>query len=736
MALENNGRRRARLALALVAAMSLAMGVLAPAAYAATSIASVTDATVMEGDSGTTSALFTVTLSESNGTSTVTYTTSNGTAIAGSDYTTTSGTLTFGPGETTKTVSVPVLGDALDEANETFFFTLTQIQNGTFQGGDPTGLGTITDDDPTPTISVTDASVTEGNSGTTTTTVAVSLSAASGRYVSVDFNTADGTATFSPGADYHSQSGRLVFAPGETAKTITLTVVSDTIDENNETYFVNLFDPSGATLDDTRSTITILDDDATTGPPPSGTPEISISDAVVTEGNSGTVQTTVTVTLSEPSDEYVSVDFATADNTATFSPGADYHSQSGRLVFAPGETSKTITVTVVGDTVDEQNETFFIDLSGATNATIDDNRSVITITDDDTGSTPPPTGGTVPTISIGDVSVSEGDEDETKVSVTVSLSAATTNYVSVDFKTTDGTALFSDADYWTMSGRLVFAPGDTTETITATVVGDVRDEPNEVFYFDLSNPTRATIADNRGAVTILDDDGGTTPPPGGTLPTISVSDASVQEGDTGTTSATVTVSLSKASTGYVTVDLTTTDGTARFENGDYWELGGRIVFNPGVTSQTLQITVNGDSVAEGDEVFYLDLTGSSTNATIADPRSAITIEDDDPAAPSDMTLRVIKTQRRLLVRGQVVPPHPGQRMRVVLKKRRADGSYRTIDVKRPTLTDALDRDGDGVFESTYRTRFARPKRGRCLIRAVFPGDADHQRSVAQARFRC
>lgn len=80
-------------------------------------------------------------------------------------------------------------------------------------------------------------------------------------------------------------------------------------------------------------------------------------------------------------------------------------------------------------------------------------------------------------------------------------------------------------------------------------------------------------------------------------------------------------------------------------------------------------------------------------------------------------------------------PHPGDRMRVVLRKRR-NGRFRTIEVNRPLLGDALDRDGDGVFESDYRTSFKRPRRGRCVIKAVLPGDADHAKSAARGRFRC
>ena len=726
----------------LVAVMAAGM-VIAPATSAlAASVASVGDATVTEGSGATTNATFTVTLSETNGTTTVTYSTFDGTATAGSDYTATSGTLTFLRDELSKTVTVPITGDLLDEADETFTFALTTIDNGTFQGGDPNATGTIVDDDATPSLSITDATVTEGNTDTVSTTVTVTLSAASGRTVAVDFATADGTATFSPGADYHSQSGRLVFNPGETTKSITLTVVSDTTDEADETFLVNLSNPVNANIADGQSTITITDDDAPGqgggggGGGGGATPAISISDATVTEGNGGTVQTTVTVTLSRTSTSYVGVDFTTADNTATFS-GSDYYSQSGRLVFAPGETSKTITLTVVGDTVDENNESFFINLSAPTDATIADGQSVVTITDDDTSTTPPPPppSGTVPTITVSDASVAEGSNGDTNVAVTVSLSNTSTAYVTVDFASTDGTATFAGSDYWRMSGRIVFAPGETSRTVTATVVGDVVDETNEVFYLDLSNPTNATLSDSRSAITILDDDGSTTtPPPGGGTPTISITDATVQEGNADTTTTTLTLTLSAASSDPVSVDVATVDGTGSFEDGDYFETRGRLVFQPGETTETLQITVNGDTLAEGNEVFYVSLT-NPVNATIADARSTITITDDDTPDTTATTMTVVKKPRRLVARGTVIPPHPGDRMRVILKKRR-DGRFRTIAVNRPLLGDALDRDGDGVFESNFRTVFKRPRGGRCLVRAVYPGDADHLKSVAKGRFRC
>jgi len=110
-------------------------------------------------------------------------------------------------------------------------------------------------------------------------------------------------------------------------------------------------------------------------------PRVSIDDVTVAEGNSGTSDATFTVTLSEPSSQTVTVDFATADGTA--SAGSDYHSVAGTLTFAPGDTSETVTVPVIGDTLDEPDETFFVNLSNPVNATIADDQGQGTIVNDE-----------------------------------------------------------------------------------------------------------------------------------------------------------------------------------------------------------------------------------------------------------------------------------------------------------------------------------------------------------------
>ena len=229
-------------------------------------------------------------------------------------------------------------------------------------------------------------------------------------------------------------------------------------------------------------------------PPPPPPPTASIGDVTVTEGNTGTRAASFSVTLSAAYSQTVTVGYFTMDGTAA--AGSDYQTASSTLTFAPGETSKTITVLVNGDRFVEPNETFFVNLSGATNATIADGQGVATIVDDE------------PRISISDVTKKEGNGKKTTLFIfTVTLSAAYDQPVTMSYRTVDGTATTSDGDYVAKTGTLTFAPGETTKTITIEVKGDSKKEANETFYLDLFGlSSNALFTKNRGLGTILNDD--------------------------------------------------------------------------------------------------------------------------------------------------------------------------------------------------------------------------------------
>lgn len=225
---------------------------------------SVDDVSTVEGHAGSTNLTFTVKLfPPSTLTVLVDFATADGTAAVGSDYVVNGGTLTFLPGETFKQVTVSVSGDALIEPDESFFLHLSNGTNATIWK--PQGVGTIQNDDTTPplTISVDDVQLGEGNSGTTQLTFTVSLSAPNANPVTVDFSTADGTATIADN-DYAAKSGTLTFTPGQTTLTITIDVTGDTTFEPDETFVVDLANPSGATIGKAQGLGTIQNDDSNT----------------------------------------------------------------------------------------------------------------------------------------------------------------------------------------------------------------------------------------------------------------------------------------------------------------------------------------------------------------------------------------------------------------------------------------------------------------------------------------
>ena len=185
---------------------------------------------------------------------TVDWTTTDGTATQGADYAETTGTLSFDALETERTITVPLLDDALDEADETFTIALTNVVSATLDDAEATG--TIADNDATPALTIADAEAAEGDREIT---FAVTLGAVSSFEVTVDWTTADGTATVD--ADYTAAEGSLTFAPGQTEATIAVVVFNDALDEGTETLTVALSNPTNATIANDTATGTITDDD-------------------------------------------------------------------------------------------------------------------------------------------------------------------------------------------------------------------------------------------------------------------------------------------------------------------------------------------------------------------------------------------------------------------------------------------------------------------------------------------
>lgn len=658
----------------------------------------INDVTVAENNSGTVNATFTVNLAAASAqTVTVDFATADGTANAPADFQTNNGTLTLSPGDLTKTITVLVNGDTLDEVAETFFVNLSNAGNALIL--DNQGQGTINDNDPAPSLSINDVSIAESDSGTETATFTVLLSTASGQTVTVNYATADNTAT--AGSDYQSGSGSLTFNPGDTSKTLAVTIIGDTTFEPNETFFVNLSGAVNASISDNQGTGTITNDDP--APP---VPTFSINDISIAEGDGGTSVATFNVTLSQASGTLVTVDYATADGTATV-VGSDYQSANGTLSFGIGETSKPISVSINGDTLVESDETFVVNLTNATGGSIiGDNQGAGTIQNDDVAnlviSQVYPGGGLSGAIFTNDfIEIFNGGTTTVDFSATpysvqfLSTSAATWAKTDLTFGTVlpgryflvreasggaNGAALpTADATGTlnltsTTAGKvaLVFSailltgscPGDDGaqpfNPLNANVVdfvgyGGTALTANHCYEgsapasFTLSNNT---IADYRKAGGCTDTNQNasdfftSTPAPrnssspanncaGGAAPSLSINYVSVTEGNSGTTPATFTVSLSAASQGGdVTFDIATQDNTATTANSDYVPKSlTNQIIPAGQTTYSFTVTINGDTSVEPDETFFVNITNVA-GASVTGGQGAGTIQHDDLPALS------------------------------------------------------------------------------------------------------
>lgn len=443
----------------------------------------VNDVSVLEGDAGTTPLTFTVTRSaDTSGPSTVQWSTSNGSAIAPGDYVAVPpATLSFAAGETTKTVTVMVNGDTAVETNDGFTVNLTSPAGAVIVDG--AGVGRIMNDDAA-SFSVGDASTTEGNAGTKLMSFTISRSGDLGGPAAVNWRTLNAHAT-APSDYVAVPPTTLSFAAGETSKVVTVVVNGDTAVEPLEDFYVRLESPSGATIADGSGLGRIVNDDNAT---------FSVNDAVIVEGNAGTRSMTFTVSRAGALGGPASVRWATADGTAT--AGSDYVAVApATLAFAAGETSKTVSVNINGDTAVEANEVFYARLTSPLGGTLADGSGVGRITNDDSAS-----------LTVNDVTAAEGNAGTKLMSFTISRSGAIAGAATVQWFTADGTAV-AGSDYVAVAPTTVtFAPGEITKTVSVTVNGDTIVEPSETFSVRLSGAAGATMGDGSGLGRISNDD--------------------------------------------------------------------------------------------------------------------------------------------------------------------------------------------------------------------------------------
>ena len=404
-----------------------------------------------------------------------------------------SGTIDFAEGETSKTITITPTNDSDFEFDETFTLTISNPTQGTIGTG--TATGTVTNDDSPPVGSFSLAGDSSALEGAGTITFTVNRTGGSTGAADVSYAvTASGTHAANA-ADFTGgvlPAGTVSFADGETSKTITIPVANDHDQEFDETFTVTLSNPTnGASLGATTTAIGTIQNDDNAG---------SFSLAGNQSGSESAGAMTFTVNRTGGSDGAVTLNYAVTGSGAHPANAADFGGTlpSGTVMFADGETSKTITITPSNDSTYESDETFTLTISNPTFGTIGTATATGTITNDE----PVP-----PSLTISDPSVIEGDAGTVTLVYTVTASfPVPAGGLSVDYATADGTATAGSGDYVTQSGTLNFAQGDTTATISVTVNGDTLFERNETVIVNLSNPVNALIADGQGVGTIGNDD--------------------------------------------------------------------------------------------------------------------------------------------------------------------------------------------------------------------------------------
>ena len=585
-----------------------------------------TPSTVAE-DAGATVVTVTATV---NGTTryvdarTVAVSVADDTAASPADYAAVSGfniTIAAGAASQTGSFTVTPVDDDLDESNETIDVT------GTLSGVTVTGATvTLTDTDAPVSFSIADAEATEGGKVTFT----VSRGGAGDNVASVKVATAadSGDGVNAADADDYTAiaaAQTLNFAAGTTSQTVEVQTTQDDLFEPDETFRAVLSDPAlgdgdpgtGVSIESGKGTATgkIKNDDTQ--------PSFAVADASASEGDA----ITFTVTRSGAMDNVVSVKWNTRSDSggganAAFPSDYTRVTTARTLTFAKGVSSQTFTVATTEDVLDEDDETFLVELTEAVGATIATAQATGTITDDDAA----PSGIT---LTVAPATVGEED-GKTKITVTATVNG-TTRYVDAKTVTVSvgGGSATSDTDYDAVANfDITIAAGAASHTGTfdLTPTDDDLHEGSETI--DVTGTSDA-LTITKATITLEDDD---------VQPSFAVADASASEGD----AITFTVTRSGAMDNAVSVKWNTSadSGANAASAADYTPVTTAMTlsFAKGVGMQTFTVDTTEDTLNEADETFLIELT-EPVGATITDAEATGTITNDD-AAPTTLTLAV------------------------------------------------------------------------------------------------
>ncbi|MBD2148282.1 Calx-beta domain-containing protein, partial [Sphaerospermopsis sp. FACHB-1194] len=464
---------------------------------------------------------------------------------------------------------------------------------------------TITDNDGLPTLSINDVTITEGNSGTTNAVFTVTRSGTASQPITVNYATANGTAT--AGSDFTSTSGTLTFATNETTKTIAISILGDTTVEGNETFFVNLSNPTNATIVDAQGQGTINNDDVAL---PSIT--LAVSPSSVTEN--GTANLVYTFTRTGLTTNPLTVNYNIAGTAASTDYTGATPGTGKTITFAAGSSTATLTIDPTADTTVEANETVALTLAAGTGYTVGTTTAVTgTITNDDTSVT----------LAVSPSSVTE--DGTANLVYTFTRTGVTSNALTVNYNIA-GTADSTDYTGATPgTGKTItFAAGSSTATLTIDPTADTTVEANETVALTLAAGTGYTVGTTTAVTgTITNDD---------TSVTLAVSPSSVTEDGTanlvytftrtGVTSNALTVNYSIAGTADSTDYTGATPGT-----------GKTITFAAGSSTATLTIDPTADTTVEANETVALTLA-AGTGYTVGTTTAVTGTITNDDVAPS------------------------------------------------------------------------------------------------------
>ena len=430
-----------------------------------------------------------------------------------------------------------------------------------------------------------------------------------GSPATVDYSTSDLIAR--AGSDYTATSGTLTFPMGSTDEAflpIDIGIVDDTVCEPVETLTLHLSNPVGAILARRVHTVKISDNDG------ASPPEMSINDITVTEGNSGTTNATFTVKLSCPAKTGgASVQYQTADGTGV--AGADYIAVGVPTPLTAslpaGSTTKAIAIPVVGNTLAQISRDFVVNLSGPTNATLDDGQGRATIVDNDFS-------GTIQ-LSAATYSVAEKAGN---AMITLKRTGGVASGVTVQVQAQAGTATGGGVDFSTPVSPVSFAAGATTASFMVPITNDSIDEPAETILLRIFSPTglgAALGAQQTAILTINDDD-----VPG--LVRFGLATYAVAEGG----GIDLKVTRSGGAAGSINVGYTVT-GTATGGGTDYTLTPASLTFAAGETMKTIHVDAVADGAPEGNETVVVTLNPPGGGATLGAPSSTVlTITDLEP----------------------------------------------------------------------------------------------------------